>query len=73
MLVCLLASSVCMSVNADARGPGIIFDSSLSHEGDLIILAIEQPDPHPDSAHLSGLACFVNPMTEFCLSQDLFV
>lgn len=28
---------------------------------------------HPDSAHLWGLACFVHQMTEFCLSEDLFV
>lgn len=45
VLICLLASSVCVCVNADAGGPGIIFDSSLSHEGVLIILAIEQLDP----------------------------
>lgn len=30
---------------ADAREPGIIFDSSLSHEGAPIILAMEQLDP----------------------------
>lgn len=47
VLICLLASSVCVwvCVNADAREPGIIFDSSLSHEGLLIILTIEQLDP----------------------------
>ena len=36
---------VCVSANADAREPGIIFDSSLSHEGVLIIWTLEQFDP----------------------------
>lgn len=34
-----------VSLNADAGELGIIFDSSLSHEGDLIILALELLDP----------------------------
>lgn len=48
MAMCLLLASsvcVCACVNADAGGSGIMFDSSLSHEGVLIILAIEQLDP----------------------------
>lgn len=49
VLICLLALSVCVcetvSANADAREPGIIFDSSLSHEGVLIIPALEWLDP----------------------------
>lgn len=40
-----LRVGVRVCVNADARQPGIIFDSSLSHEGLLIILTIEQLDP----------------------------
>lgn len=60
MLLCLLAlKRMFNSANADAREAGIIFDSSLSHEGVLIILGFKAASSsaktaaHPDSAHLS--------------------
>lgn len=60
MLLCLLAlKRMFNSANADAREAGIIFDSSPSREGVLIIPGFKAASSsaktaaHPDSAHLS--------------------
>lgn len=83
-LICLLALSECVwvSVDADTRELGIIFDSSLSHEGVLVIPGFKgawscvKTVTHPDSALSYGCqSCFVYEITDrnFICQKSLFV